>query len=43
MDILSFKNSLKNASFKGIYLFTGEEDYLERYYLKKQRDRVSPD
>jgi DNA polymerase-3 subunit delta len=43
MDILSFKNSLKNASFKGIYLFTGEEDYLVRYYLKELRDRISPD
>lgn len=43
MDILSFKTSLKNESFKGIYLFTGEEDYLVRYYLKELRDRVSPD
>ena len=43
MDITSFKSSLKNESFGGVYLFCGEEGYLVRYYLKALRDKISPD
>lgn len=43
MDLVSFKQSLKDASFGGVYVFAGEEDYLVRYYLKSLREAVSPD
>ncbi len=43
MDIASFKTSLKNNSFSGIYLFAGEEDYLVRYYLKSLREKIISD
>lgn len=43
MDITSFKSSLKNGEISGIYLFTGEEEYLVRYYLKALRERIAPD
>lgn len=43
MDIQSFKSSLKNDQISGIYLFSGEEDYLVRYYLKTLRDKIAGD
>ena len=43
MDLLNFKQSLKSASFSGVYIFAGEEDYLVRYYLKSLREVISPD
>ena len=43
MDLTSLKTQLKNGEFSGIYLFTGEEDYLIRYYLKAIRDKVAGD
>ena len=43
MDIQSFKSSLKNDEISGIYLFSGEEDYLVRYYLKTLRDKIAGD
>lgn len=43
MDITSFKSSLKDGRFDGVYLFCGEEGYLVRYYLKALRDKISPD
>ena len=43
MDIASFKASLKNNDFSGVYLFTGEEDYLVRYYLKSLREKILSD
>mgnify|MGYP003298619212 CR=1 FL=1 len=43
MDLVNFKQCLKNGSFSGVYIFAGEEDYLVRYYLKSLRDAVAPD
>ncbi len=43
MDIQSFKTSLKNDQIKGIYLFSGEEEYLVRYYLKTLREKIAGD
>lgn len=43
MDLTKFKSDLKSGSFRGIYIFAGEEDYLIRYYLKTLREAVSPD
>lgn len=43
MDIASFKADLKNNEPRGIYLFSGEEDYLIRYYLKALRDKIAGD
>ncbi len=43
MDISTFKSKLKNSEFGGIYLFTGEEDYLVRYYLKSLREAINID
>lgn len=43
MDIQSFKSDLKNDKLSGIYLFSGEEDYLVRYYLKTLREKIAGD
>ena len=43
MDIASFKADLKNDQISGIYLFSGEEEYLIRYYLKTLRDKIAGD
>lgn len=43
MDIQAFKSELKNGKPGGVYLFTGEEDYLVRYYLKSLRDSIVGD
>ncbi len=43
MDIAQFKSNLKNNNIAGVYLFSGEEDYLVRYYLNALREKVAPD
>lgn len=39
-NIDSLKNDIKNKSFKNLYLFYGEEQYLIRYYEKEMRKIV---
>ncbi len=43
MDTNDFKLALKSASFSGVYVFAGEEEYLVRYYLKSLRDAIGID
>ena len=43
MDIATLKAELKNGNISGVYLFSGEEDYLIRYYLKSLRERIGGD
>ena len=43
MDIATLKAELKNGNISGVYLFSGEEDYLIRYYLKSLRERIAGD
>ena len=43
MDIASLKANLKSGNLSGVYLFSGEEDYLIRYYLKALREKVVGD
>jgi DNA polymerase-3 subunit delta len=37
MDINGFRQSLKDGSFRGVYIFGGEEQYLVKYYLGELR------
>ena len=43
MELNDFKTLLKSGDIVGSYIFSGEEDYLKRYYLKELRDKVIPD
>ena len=43
MDIQAFKSELKSGKPGGVYLFTGEEDYLVRYYLRSLRESIVGD
>ncbi len=43
MDISLFKSRLKSGQLSGIYILSGEEDYLIRYYLKALRERIAGD
>ncbi len=43
MDLATFKSNLKKGEISGIYLFSGEEDYLVRYYLKSLREKIAGD
>ena len=43
MDTNDFKLVLKSGSFSGVYIFSGEEEYLIRYYLKSLRDAIGID
>ncbi len=43
MDILEFKNRIKTGELSGWYIFSGEEDYLKKYYLKELKERVLTD
>lgn len=43
MDLASFKTNLKNGQLSGVYIFSGEEDYLVRYYLKTLREKIVGD
>ena len=38
MELNDFKGILKSDNVAGVYVFTGEEDYLKRYYLGALRD-----
>lgn len=43
MELADFKNLLKSDNLAGAYVFSGEEDYLKRYYLAQLRDKAVPD
>ena len=43
MDINEFKSRLAKGDLGGCFVFTGEEDYLKRYYLAELRRRVVSD
>ena len=43
MELGDFKNLLKSDNVFGAYIFSGEEDYLKRYYLGQLRDKAVPD
>jgi len=40
MTVQEFKNRIKSGNLSGWYIFTGEEDYLKKYYLTSLRDAV---
>ena len=43
MDLNDFKALLKSDSIAGSYVFSGEEDYLKRYYLAELRKKAVTD
>ena len=43
MELADFKNLLKSDNVAGAYIFSGEEDYLKRYYLGQLRDKAVTD
>lgn len=43
MDILELKTRLKGGNISGVFLLTGEEDYLIRYYLSELRRAAGVD
>lgn len=43
MELNDFKARLKSGQVVGCYIFSGEEDYLKRYYLGSLRDTVITD
>ena len=43
MELADFKNILKSDNLAGAYVFSGEEDYLKRYYLAQLRDKAVTD
>ncbi len=43
MELNDFKARLKSGELVGTYIFSGEEDYLKRYYLGALKERVITD
>ena len=43
MELGEFKSKLKSGDLGGWYIFSGEEDYLKKHYLKALRDAVVTD
>ena len=43
MELNDFKALLKSGDVVGSYIFSGEEDYLKRYYLSELREKVVGD
>lgn len=43
MELNDFKAILKSDNIAGAYIFSGEEDYLKRYYLGALRDKAVTD
>ena len=43
MELNDFKALCKNGNIVGCYIFSGEEDYLKRYYLASLRDKAVTD
>ncbi len=43
MELNDFKSILKTGDITGTYIFSGEEDYLKRYYLTALREKAVTD
>ena len=43
MELAEFKTKLKNGDLGGWYIFSGEEDYLKKYYLSALREEIVTD
>lgn len=43
MELNDFKNLIKSDNVAGVYIFSGEEDYLKRYYLAELRKKTVGD
>ena len=43
MELNDFKALIKSGNIVGSYIFSGEEDYLKRYYLGELRDKAVSD
>ncbi len=43
MELNEFKTLLKSGKLGGVYIFSGEEDYLKRYYLAELKSRILTD
>ena len=43
MELNELKSRLKSGELAGWYIFSGEEDYLKKYYLKSLREAVITD
>lgn len=43
MELNDFKSIVKSGKLAGCYMFSGEEDYLKRYYLSSLRDAALGD
>lgn len=43
MELNDFKAKLKSGDIVGCYIFSGEEDYLKRYYLASLREKAIAD
>ncbi len=43
MELNDFKARLKSGNIAGCYIFSGEEDYLKRYYLSALREKAVSD
>ena len=43
MTLTDFKASLKSQNVSGTYVFSGEEDYLKKFYLKEFANICCPD
>ncbi|MBO7304185.1 MAG: DNA polymerase III subunit delta [Clostridia bacterium] len=43
MDLAQFKSRIKGDNLSGWYIFSGEEDYLKKYYMSSLRSRIVGD
>ena len=43
MELNDFKALIKTDAIAGCYIFSGEEDYLKRYYLGALREKAAPE
>ena len=43
MTLTDFKARLKSQNVSGAYIFSGEEDYLKKFYLKEFANICCPD
>ena len=43
MELNDFKALIKSGDIVGSYIFSGEEDYLKRYYLGELREKAVGD
>ncbi len=43
MEVNELKNRIKQGKIAGWYIFSGEEDYLKKYYMKSLNDMIMPE